>query len=63
MADEVARMSIQPNSIFSSSRVSNSSFFRPADIEQHRTRVIDDLLTARNEFVFRHQARCSMRSA
>jgi anaerobic magnesium-protoporphyrin IX monomethyl ester cyclase len=27
----------------------------PADIERHRTRVIDDLLTARNEFVFRHQ--------
>ena len=28
----------------------------PADIERHRTRVIDDLLTARNEFVFGHQA-------
>ena len=27
----------------------------PADIERHRTRVIDDLLTARNEFVLRHQ--------
>jgi hypothetical protein len=28
----------------------------PADIERQRTRVIDDLLTARNDFVLRHQA-------
>jgi hypothetical protein len=28
----------------------------PADVERQRTRVIDDLLTARNEFVFGHQA-------
>jgi small nuclear ribonucleoprotein (snRNP)-like protein len=27
----------------------------PADIERHRAQVIDDLLTARNEFVFRHK--------
>jgi len=27
----------------------------PADIERHRTRVIDELVTARDEFVFRHQ--------
>ena len=27
----------------------------PADIERRRVRVIDDLLTARNEFVLQHQ--------
>src|SRR5262245_1430452 len=29
----------------------------PADIERRRTRIIDDLLTARNDFVLRHRGR------